>query len=110
MKGLRPSSSERLAECCASACCALRASNSDRNSDSSARKFLMRSWAFSCLAVLSSCFASALYSSSVLEKAVSEADMEPRAAGVSAPSADDRFERSRLMDVDCLSAELNWVF
>lgn len=62
------------------------------------------------MAGLSSCFASAEYSSSVREKDVSEADSEPSAAGVGAPSGDERLARSRLIEVDCLSAELNCVF
>jgi len=70
----------------------------------------MRSWAFSCFAVLSSCLERAVYSSRVREKAVREADMEPSEAGVGPSEEDARLERSRLMEVDCLSAELNCVF
>lgn len=74
----------------------------------------MRSNAFSCLVVLSSCFASALYSSMVRWKAVSEAVREPRAAGVGAwlgcCEGEDKVERSLRMVVRCLSAELKVVF
>lgn len=56
-----------------------------------------------------------VYSSSVREKPVSEAETEPSAAGVGGLSAEAgnvevRFARSRFSDVDCLRAELNCVF
>lgn len=48
------------------------------------------------------------------EKEVNEADSEPRVAAVKGPPSDveeaERLARSRLMEVDCLSAELNCVF
>jgi hypothetical protein len=70
------------------------------------------------LAALSSCLARALYSSMVREKAVSEAEREPRAAGVRAcgcccgsPGKGlERAERSLRMVVRCFSAELKVVF
>lgn len=110
-KGLRPRSSDRFCECSASSRRDFSSSSCVRNEDSSERKFLIRSYAFSCLAGLSSCFASALYSSSVRENAVKEAEREPIAAGVGAPSGEEvMLVRSRFIEVDCLSAELNWVF
>jgi hypothetical protein len=62
--------------------------------------------------------ARALYSSMVREKAVSEAEREPRAAGVrvcgcccgSLGEGLERAERSLRMVVRCLSAELKVVF
>lgn len=54
-----------------------------------------------------SCLASALYSSMVREKAVREAESDPRAAGVGVAV---REARSRFIDVDCLSALLKEVF
>lgn len=51
-----------------------------------------------------------MYSSRVREKAVSDAEMEPSAAGVGGASVEDRLVRSRFREVDCLSAELNCVF
>lgn len=87
----------------------------------------MRSFAFSCLAGLSSCFASELYSSMVLWKAVREADREPRAAGLRIEAEDEdgagesveaavargceeRFARSRRIEVLCFRALLKVVF
>lgn len=76
----------------------------------------MRSNAFSCLVGLSSCLASALYSSMVRAKEVSEAEREPRAAGVSGvvwsweEDGVERAERSLRIVVRCLSAELKVVF
>lgn len=112
VKGRRPSSSFRFCACIVSSRFSFSSFSCVRNEVSSDRKFLIRSWAFSCFAGFSSCFASALYSSSVLEKAVSEAESEPIAAGVGVvPSPDEmRVVRSRFMEVDCLSAELNCVF
>lgn len=80
--GRRPSSSARLSAWAASSRAALSASSRARKSASSARKSRIRSKAFSCLAGLSSCLASALYSSMVRAKAVSDAESEPSAAGV----------------------------
>lgn len=77
-----------------------------------------RSKAFSCLAGLSSCFARALYSSSVREKAVRLAEREPMAAGVMVGGGEEaslkvgltRAESSLRMAVLCLRAVLNAVF
>ena len=74
---------------------------------------MIRSYAFSCLAGLSSCFARFEYSSRVLVRPVRAADTDPRAAAVgAAPSVDEEVSpaRSRLIAVDCLRAELNWLF
>lgn len=49
----------------------------------------MRSKAFSCLAGFSSCRASELYSSMVFWREASEAEREPRAAGVRALPAEE---------------------
>lgn len=86
----------------------------------------MRSKAFSCLAGFSSWRASELYSSIVFWKAASEAESEPRAAGVRrcAAEADDgesdeaavargwdcSWARSLRMAVLCLRALLKVVF
>jgi hypothetical protein len=56
-----------------------------------------------------------LYSSIVREKAVREAEREPRAEGVRADEGSEkegevRFVRSFRMEVLCLSAELKCVF
>ena len=110
MKGRRPRSSERLEACWASSRACFRASNWARRSESSVRKLRMRSLAFSCFAGFSSCRASDVYSSRVREKAVSDAETEPSAAGVGGASVEERFVRSRFREVDCLSAELNCVF
>lgn len=70
----------------------------------------MRSKAFSCLALLSSCLASVLYSSIVRERAARLALTEPRMAGVMSASGEEREERSFRRDVDCLRALLKVVF
>lgn len=80
----------------------------------------MRSRAFSCLAGLSSCFASELYSSMVRWKAVREALREPSAAGLiwaadgGAFGSDEgwleRLARSLRIEVLCLRAPLKVVF
>lgn len=95
----------------------LRASKSLRYSDSSLRKLRMRSFAFSCFAGLSSCFARELYSSIVRWKAVREALREPRAAGLMIAAGEDsvwgceeRLARSLRMEVLCLRAVLKVVF
>lgn len=84
----------------------------------------MRSRAFSCLAGLSSCLASELYSSMVRWKAVREALRDPSAAGLICAAADDegapfgseeegwleRLARSLRIEVLCLRAPLKVVF
>lgn len=92
----------------------------------------MRSLAFSCLAGLSSCLASELYSSMVRWKAVREAESEPRAAGLRieageeeeeeeeglgesveaavARGCEERFARSLRIAVLCFRALLKFVF
>lgn len=116
--GLRPSSSFRFWLCTISSRADLTASNSRRYSASSVRKLRIRSLAFSCLAGLSSCLASELYSSIVRWKAVREALREPSAAGLrsafgvedAAVEEEERAERSLRIEVLCLRALLKVVF
>lgn len=81
----------------------------------------MRSRAFSCLAGLSSCFASELYSSTVRWKAVREALRDPSAAGLIWACDDggafgseedwlERLARSLRIEVLCFRAPLKVVF
>ena len=83
--------------------------NCSRKDWSSARNKVIRSWALSFFAVFISDFASSAYWSSVREKEVREADIWPRSEGVRIVPAGG-VERSRLREVDCLSAVLKRVF
>jgi hypothetical protein len=107
--GLRPSNSVLLFAAWLSSDCSFNSLNCSRKDCSSPRNEVMRSCALSFFAVFNSDLASSAYWSRVREKEVREADICPRREGVRIVPVGG-VERSRLREVDCLSAVLKRVF